>query len=210
MNKLTLAAILLLPIICFGSSFEEELVSAAKDRTKHHVVYDGSYVSIPYPGGDVPPDRGVCTDVVIRSYRALGVDLQVLVHEDITDNFDLYPSKKIWELSKADKNIDHRRVPNLQTFFSRYGTVLPITEDPEDYLPGDLVTWMLPGNLPHIGIVVDEVSTKTGYPLIVHNVGRGPRMEDKLFSYEITGHYRFAPDKYTNNDGQRGEDLSVE
>ncbi|WIO74755.1 DUF1287 domain-containing protein [Porticoccaceae bacterium LTM1] len=210
MNKLTLATILLLPITCFGSSFEEELVSAAKDRTKHHVIYDGSYVSISYPGGDVSPNKGVCTDVVIRSYRALGVDLQVLVHEDITDNFDLYPSKTIWGLSKADKNIDHRRVPNLQTFFSRYGTVLPITEDPEDYSPGDLVTWMLPGKRPHIGIVVDEYSSETGTPLIVHNVGRGPRMENKLFLYEITGHYRFVPEKYKNYDIQNGETPSLE
>lgn len=135
------------------------------------------------------PDKGVCTDVVIRSYRALGVDLQVLVHEDMTDNFDMYPSKKIWGLTKADRNIDHRRVPNLQVFFSRHGTVLPITENPEGYSPGDLVAWMLPGNLPHIGIVVDEYSAETGAPFIVHNVGLGPRMEDKLFSYEITGHY---------------------
>ncbi len=132
------------------------------ERTRHTVVYDGSYYRIPYPGGDVPDNVGVCTDVVIRSYRALGIDLQELVHKDMTAHFDKYPSKRIWGLSRPDPNIDHRRVPNLQVFFERNGISLPVTGKAADYLPGDIVTWMLPGNLPHIGIVTGE--TGSGFP----------------------------------------------
>ena len=169
------------------------LVAAALERTTHQVTYDGSYRAIDYPWGDVPDNVGVCTDVVIRSYRELGLDLQQLVHEDIVKHFELYPSEKLWGHKRPDKNIDHRRVPNLQVFFERYGEKLPLTKEPADYMSGDLVTWVLPGNLPHIGIVVDEKSS-TGIPLIVHNIGRGPRKEDMLFAYEITGHYRFFPE----------------
>lgn len=168
------------------------LVQAAKDRTHHEVRYDGSYYSIPYPNGDVPSSIGVCTDVVIRSYRQVGVDLQKRLHEDIKANFSVYPSKRIWGLSRPDSNIDHRRVPNLQVFFRRYGQELPISDDPNDYRPGDLVTWMLPGNLPHIGIVVDRRSGNGERPLIAHNIGRGPEISDMLFRYEITGHYRYS------------------
>lgn len=174
-----------------SSEFAAKLSEAAIDRTSHSVTYDGRYVSIAYPGGDVPSDTGVCTDVVIRSYRTLGIDLQQLVHEDISANFEQYPSKRIWGLTRPDTNIDHRRVPNLRTFFSRHGKSLPITQRPQDYLPGDIVSWRLPNNLPHIGVVVDVLSTDRVRPLVVHNIGLGPQMEDMLFSFEITGHYRY-------------------
>ena len=162
------------------------------ERTQHHVRYDGRYFMIPYPNGDVPNNVGVCTDVVIRSYRKLGIDLQQLVHEDMQANFDRYPSKRLWGLGAPDTNIDHRRVPILQVFFTRKGEALPISEKPEAYKPGDLVTWMLPGNLPHIGIVTDQRSEDTNTPLIVHNIGSGPVLEDMLFKYKITGHYRYT------------------
>lgn len=173
-------------------NFVANLVQAAKDRTKHNVRYDGSYISIAYPNGDVPANIGVCTDVVIRSYRKVGIDLQKEVHEDMRENFDKYPSKRIWGLKRPDKNIDHRRVPNLQVFFKRFGESLPVTQNPENYKPGDLVTWMLPGNLPHIGIIVDEKSWFGQRPLVAHNIGEGPKIEDMLFDYKITGHYRYA------------------
>ena len=166
-----------------------KLVDAALERTTHNVTYDGKYRKISYPGGDVPDDTGVCTDVVIRSYRAIGADLQKLVHEDMKSSFEKYP--KIWGLTKPDTNIDHRRVPNLQTFFGRFGIKLPVTRNPADYRPGDLVTWMIPGNLPHIGLVSDRRSTDGARPLIVHNIGSGPTLEDMLFSFDITGHYRY-------------------
>ncbi len=167
----------------------EDLIDAAKERTRHDVVYDGSYVSIGYPMGDVAKNKGVCTDVIIRSYRKVGIDLQVEVHRDMKANFKKYP--KIWGLSRPDPNIDHRRVPNLQVFFRRNGKQLPVTDRAEDYRPGDLVTWMLPGNLPHIGIVVDRKSRDGKRFLIVHNIGRGPKMEDGLFDFPITGRYRY-------------------
>lgn len=170
-----------------------ELAQAALARTKAKVIYDGAYYPIDYPGGDVPKGIGVCTDVVIRAYRNLGIDLQRLVHLDMKNNFSKYPSKRIWGLKKPDTNIDHRRVPNLQIFFSRHGREVEITRRGEDYLPGDLVTWMLPGNLPHIGIVSDRLDPKTGNPLIVHNIGAGPQLEEMLFHYKVTGHYRYFP-----------------
>ena len=165
------------------------LVEAAIDRTSHQVTYDGSYRSIDYPGGDVPDNIGVCTDVVIRSYRKIGIDLQKEVHEDMAANFSRYP--KNWGLSRPDKNIDHRRVPNLEVFFKRHGVELPVTRDPDDYIAGDLVTWMVAGNLPHIGIVTSNKSSWGDRPMIVHNIGRGPQLEDMLFQYPITGHYRY-------------------
>lgn len=196
MVRFVTLVITLLAQSAFGSSFEKDLVAAAMERTKHNVIYNGAYFSIPYPNGDVPAHYGVCTDVVIRSYRSLGADLQQLVHEDMTSNFSAYPSERIWGLSRPDRNIDHRRVPNLQVFFTRHGMSLPKSQDAKDYLPGDLVTWMLPGNLPHIGIVTDTRSQSTGNPLIVHNIGAGPRLEDILFSFEISGHYRYIPENY--------------
>lgn len=177
-----------------ASSIELLLAQAALQRTEFEVSYDGAYVKLDYPNGDVPANTGVCTDVVIRSYRALGVDLQKLVHEDMRSNFSEYPSKRIWGLTRPDKNIDHRRVPNLQAYFSRFATTIPVTEKPADYLVGDIVTWMLPGNFPHIGIVAEQATHSGLNPLIVHNIGAGPQLEDMLFDYKITGHYRFNPE----------------
>ena len=171
-------------------TFSERLSAAALEITKDKVVYDPSYFSIPYPNGDIPAGKGVCTDVVIRAYRKLGIDLQKLVHEDMKDNFDKYP--KIWGLKTTDRNIDHRRVPNLMTFFSRKGTVKKITDNPNDYLPGDIVTWDLSGGATHIGIVVDRKSTDKKRYLVVHNIGSGQVVEDCLFAFKkITGHYTF-------------------
>ena len=167
------------------------LVNAAKNRTLQTVLYNGAYFKIDYPGGDVPQYLGVCTDVVIRSYRKVGIDLQKKVHEDMMENFKHYPSKRIWGLNKPDANIDHRRVPNLQAFFTRHGKSLSVSDKPGDYLPGDLVTWMLPGNLPHIGIVIDQFAANSPIPLIAHNIGIGPKIENVLFQYPITGHYRY-------------------
>lgn len=175
-----------------ADNISANLVRAAKERTLHGVRYDGQYYSIPYPNGDVPQNIGVCTDLVIRSFRKLGVDLQQKVHEDMLANFDLYPSKRLWGLTAPDKNIDHRRVPNLQVFFSRYGMRLDTSADTADYQPGDLVTWSLPGNLPHIGIIVDELSGDGRRPLVAHNIGRGPAIDDILFAYPVTGHYRYT------------------
>lgn len=180
----------------FANSFAQELVKAAMDRTLHAIEYSGAYYAIEYPGGDVPDNIGVCTDVLIRAYRRIGIDLQKELHEDIAANFNAYPSNRIWGLSTPDSNIDHRRVPNLQTFFKRKGEELPITQDASDYNAAEIVTWMLPGNLPHIGIVTGQMSADTGRPLIVHNIGSGPRLEDVLFDFEITGHYRFLPQEY--------------
>lgn len=169
-------------------AFYAKLVAAAIQRTHEDVTYDPSYYRLDYPGGDVPSDKGVCTDVVIRSYRKLGIDLQVELHNDMKAYFHRYPNN--WGLSTTDKNIDHRRVPNLMTFFERQGASKAVTDQSKDYQPGDLVTWDLGGGITHIGIVVDQKSDK-GHPLIVHNIGRGPQLEDILFDYKITGHYRF-------------------
>jgi uncharacterized protein YijF (DUF1287 family) len=173
--------------------FAKKLIAAAIERTAHVVRYDGSYRKIAYPGGDVPDNIGVCTDVIVRSYRALGIDLQKEIHEDMRRHFSLYP--KNWGLKKPDTNIDHRRVPNLQIFFTRHGQKLPVSDNSEAYRPGNLVTWMLPGNLPHIGIVTDRRSDDGRRPLIVHNIGSGNVLEDMLFAYKITGHYRYPAEK---------------
>ena len=163
------------------------LVAAARRQIDVTVVYDPAYVVLPYPGGDVPQDRGVCTDVVIRALRTQGIDLQKAVHEDMRAHFDRYPKK--WGLRRPDRNIDHRRVPNLQTWSARQDWSLAPSQSASAYKPGDLVTWMLPGNLPHIGIVSDRTGSR-GTPLIIHNIGRGTREENILFSYPVTGHYR--------------------
>ncbi len=186
------ALICFLPCLAFAQDKTSALITAAIQQTKADVSYDGSYFRIKYPNGDVPAHLGVCTDVVIRAYRELGIDLQVLVHEDMKSHFGLYP--KLWGLDKTDTNIDHRRVPNLQVFFKRFGAELPVTKKPEDYKPGDLVTWNLRndgGSLPHIGIVTNQKSSATNNPLVVHNIGAGPVLEDMLFTYKITGHYRY-------------------
>jgi uncharacterized protein YijF (DUF1287 family) len=184
------SAVVLAVLTVASAAFADEpkLVSAARQQTRSAATYDGSYARIAYPMGDVPSNRGVCTDVVIRAYRAIGIDLQVLVHEDMRAHFDLYP--RLWGLRQPDTNIDHRRVPNLQTFLERAGAEIRTGGAAAAYLPGDLVTWMLPGNLPHIGIVSGR-RARSGSPLIIHNIGAGPAEEDVLFAYPITGHYRF-------------------
>lgn len=175
--------------------FVSRFVAAAIERTHHAVRYDSAYVRIPYPGGDVPAGTGVCTDEVIRAYRAVGIDLQKEVHEDMQAHRSAYPLR--WTSSSAraakatDTNIDHRRVPNLMVFFSRRGQLLPLSADPRDYQPGDVVTWSLGGGITHIGIVVGRKSPAGGRPLIVHNIGAGPQMEDVLFNWKIIGHYRY-------------------
>jgi uncharacterized protein YijF (DUF1287 family) len=171
--------------------FTQRLVAAAVERTHHVVRYDPAYVRIPYPGGDVPADTGVCTDEIIRSYRTVGVDLQKEVHEDMVQNFDQYPRRWRWLSNGPDPNIDHRRVPNLMVFFSRKGESLALSSRADDYAPGDIVTWDLGGGVPHVGLVVDQKSHQSGRYMIVHNIGQGPRMEDVLFSWKITGHYRY-------------------
>lgn len=174
--------------------FALRLSDAAIERTNHKVVYDPAYVEIDYPMGDVAPNRGVCTDVVVRSYRSVGIDLQELVHEDMRANFHLYPTQ--WGLTEANPHIDHRRVLNLRVFFARQGKSLPITKDAVNYKPGDLVTWKTTPYAdlkapPHIGVVTHLRSKDGERPLIAHNIGRGPELEDMLFDFVITGHYRY-------------------
>jgi len=185
--------LLLLLISCLNNhtatkDYYEKLSDAAIAITKDKVEYDGAYYQIKYPNGDVPANIGVCTDVVIRSYRKLGADLQQLVHEDMKANFSKYP--KAWGLSSPDTNIDHRRVPNLQVFFTRKGQKLSVTNNASDYKPGDIVTWMLPTGHPHIGIVVNKKGAGGRYKM-VHNIGYGQNLDDCLFEYKITGHYRY-------------------
>jgi len=167
--------------------FLRKLIAAAVERTHHSVRYISDYVRIPYPGGDVSADTGVCTDEVIRSYRAVGIDLQKEVHEDMVRNFAAYPHK--WQ-RRPDSNIDHRRVPNLMVFFARNGTQLQISRLAADYPPGDIVAWDLGGGVTHIGIVVDQKGSGGRY-MVVHNIGRGPQLEDVLFNWKIIGHYRY-------------------
>lgn len=171
------------------SDFFERLSDAALLLTKQNVTYDGSYYVIAYPGGDIPQGKGVCTDAVIRAYRQLGVDLQKEVHEDMLHNFSCYP--KLWGLNHTDKNIDHRRVPNLMVFFTRKGRSLPVTSNASDYRPGDIVCWNLYGAVTHTGIVVNRKSPDGKRYLIVHNIGGGQVLADCLFSYKIIGHYRY-------------------
>lgn len=171
--------------------FYSQLSDAAIDLTRSKVIYDPSYFSIPYPNGDVPANKGVCTDVIIRAYRKMNIDLQKKVHEDMKANFSKYPSQKKWGLKKTDTNIDHRRVYNLEVFFTRNGTVKTITTNPDDYFPGDIVSWTLDNGLAHIGIVVDRKSKDGKRNLVVHNIGGGQVMEDCLFSWKIVGHFRY-------------------
>jgi uncharacterized protein YijF (DUF1287 family) len=171
------------------NEFGEELSCAALLLTHEEVSYDPSYYSIDYPGGDVPAGRGVCTDVVIRAYRSLEIDLQKEVHEDMEANFHLYP--ELWGLRGPDPNIDHRRVPNLMLFFGRHGTEKAISGKAGDYVPGDVVCWNLGGAVTHIGIVVDRMSRDGERPLVVHNIGGGQVEADCLFEYRIIGHYYF-------------------
>jgi len=181
-------------LLMAGSALADEaLVMAAQDRLKHNITYNGAYLKLDYPGGDVPANIGVCTDVIIRSYRAAyGFDFQKAVHEDMKANFSAYPNN--WGLTRTDRNIDHRRVPNLETYLKRQGASLGISRKPSDFKPGDIVSWRLGGSLPHIGIVSDR-NAADGTPLIIHNVGAGPQEEDVLFIYKMNGHFRFIPEE---------------
>lgn len=177
-----------------AQSVGEKVAEAAIAQTAHHVVYDPAYVAIAYPGGDVPAGRGVCADVIIRALRAVGVDLQQLVHEDMSGAFAAYPNH--WGLSRPDPNIDHRRAPNLERFLTRAGARLPPSSKADDYEPGDIVAWNLRGDagfLPHIGVVTGGKG-EGGAPLVVHNIGAGPQLEDVLFDWKITGRYRYRAD----------------
>ena len=176
--------------LVFGQAdFYARLADSTLTLTKQRVIYDPAYIRISYPNGDVPADRGVCTDVIIRAYRKLGIDLQKEVHEDMKANFDKYP--KSWGLCNPDRNIDHRRVPNLMTFLSRHGTVLPKSTNADDYAPGDIVCWDLGNGTTHIGIVINKKSLDGKIYMIVHNIGAGQVLEDCLFQYTIIGHYRY-------------------
>ena len=166
------------------------VLEAARGQVGVTLHYDPGYTRIGYPGGDVPIERGVCTDVVVRALRAAGIDLQRLVHEDMRQHFDAYPAN--WGLKKPDRNIDHRRVPNLETYFRRRGMETKVSDNPSDYAPGDIVSWTVPPHLPHIGIVSDVVSPDgSGRPLVVHNIGRGTQLEDVLFRFPQRGHFRW-------------------
>ncbi len=165
-----------------------KLVEYARRQIGVTTIYDPAYVRLKFPNGDVAKERGVCTDVVIRAYRHLGKDLQRLVNQDMKANFSKYPKR--WGMKRTDSNIDHRRVPNLQVFFKRQGKNLTVTKDKSDYRAGDIVTWMLDGNLPHIGIVSTR-KTSDGTPLVIHNIGRGTQEDNILFKFKITGHYRY-------------------
>lgn len=182
------------PVDAWGhtSPFAEKLIAAAESQIGVTLIYDPAYAGLSFPNGDIPRERGVCTDVVIRAYRdAFGYDLQQAVNADMKAHFSAYP--KIWGLKRPDRNIDHRRVPNLQAFFKRKGAELPVSDRPGDYVPGDLVSQMLPGNLPHIAIVTHRLSPDGKRPMVVHNIGAGTRLEDRLFDFDITGRYRFQP-----------------
>ena len=185
-------------IIEFKNDFQKDIVNSAIERTNHNIIYNGEYFNIDYPNGDIPKKFGVCTDVIIRSYRKIGIDLQELIHEDIINNFNQYPIAQHWpRQTRADTNIDHRRVPNIEIFLERYGEKLPITNKPNDYQPGDIITWNLPGSSPwHIGIVTNKISAQSNNPMIVHNIGWGPELEDCLFNFPIRGHYRYIPNQY--------------
>jgi uncharacterized protein YijF (DUF1287 family) len=170
-------------------TFYIRLADSALTLTKQNVTYDPQHFRIGYPNGDVPADKGVCTDVIIRTYRKVGIDLQKEVHDDMNNNFSAYP--KIWGLKSADRNIDHRRVPNLMKYFERNNSKLSISVRSEDYKPGDIVCWNLGGGITHIGIVVNKKSEDQKRNLIVHNIGAGQVLEDCLFQYKIIGHYRY-------------------
>lgn len=186
---IALLAISLLNIAFKPLTFEDRLSEAALSLTHQRVSYDPAYFNIPYPNGDVPADKGVCTDVIIRAYRKMKIDLQKEVHEDMQANFNLYP--KTWGLKKTDSNIDHRRVPNLMVYFNRKGAVKPISNKAGDYQPGDIVCWILGGKLTHIGLVVNKKSDDNKRYCVVHNIGAGQVLEDCLFDYKIIGHYTY-------------------
>ncbi len=189
MKNLLILTFVFFQLITPQSTFKQRLVQAAISLINDRVTYNPSYFSIKYPNGDVPKDKGVCTDVVIRAYRKVGIDLQKEVHIDMKRHFNLYP--KIWRLKHTDTNIDHRRVPNLMKFFSRHGVVKKISKNPLDYMPGDIVCWNLGGSITHIGIVINQKSADGQRYKIVHNIGAGQVIEDVLFDYRIIGHYYY-------------------
>jgi uncharacterized protein YijF (DUF1287 family) len=187
---LLLILLAMLANVAFGQdSFFNRLADSTFTLTRQKVQYDPSYFRISYPNGDIPENKGVCTDVVIRAYRKMSIDLQEEVHEDMRKNFDKYP--KIWNMKRTDTNIDHRRVPNLMTFFIRFGKVLKKSENPQDYYPGDIVCWDLGKGIKHIGIVSNKKSDDRKRFMIVHNIGHGQILEDCLFRFTIIGHYRY-------------------
>lgn len=193
LKKTTFTVALFLSLAGFGqhNNFLSRLADSALRLTHNSVVYDPSYYTLAYPGGDVPSGRGVCTDVIIRAFRMVGIDLQKEVHTDMKTHFHLYP--KIWGLKQPDKNIDHRRVPNLMTYFERAGAQQPISNEASDYLPGDVVCWDLGKGVTHIGLVSKLKSADGKRHLIIHNIGAGQVVEDCLQSFTIIGHYRYLP-----------------
>jgi uncharacterized protein YijF (DUF1287 family) len=191
-NQKEKSKILATNTVLVTKTFEDKLAVAAISIIDPTIDYDPSYFSIKYPNGDIPKNKGVCTDVIIRTYRKLGIDLQKEVHEDMKTNFSQYPNLKKWKMTKTDTNIDHRRVPNLEVFFERKGTKLPVSKNAEDYKTGEIVTWMINGKLPHIGIITNKKSYDGERNLIVHNVGNGQVLEDCLFSYQIVGHFKYV------------------
>jgi uncharacterized protein len=197
MRNLLVALVVLAGPVLAGSALAgsepSRLTEAAREQVGVTVTYDPSYTRLEFPGGDLPRDRGVCTDVVIRALRdGWGIDLQLAVNRDMTADFAAYPS--LWGLTVPDRNIDHRRVPNLQTLFTRIGAEVPLADGPAPYLPGDIVTWTLPGNLAHMGIVSDRLGPG-GTPFVLHNIGAGAQEEDILFAFPMTGHYRIGADE---------------
>ena len=185
-NTLFLPLLFLLAVPALAA---ERLPDAARQQIGITVDYDPTYTAIPYPGGDVPMETGVCSDVTVRALRVLGLDLQKEMHEDIRRNFSAYPCRRMWGQRKPDRNIDHRRVPNQEVYFKRRGWSKPITKNPDDYLPGDIITCLIANSIPHVMIVSDRKS-ETGIPLCFHNIGMGTEEEDCLFDFTITGHFR--------------------
>jgi uncharacterized protein len=190
----TVCALLLLVVVFAAAAPAQDrrpgisldLARAAESQVGVTVSYDPSYVRLAYPGGDVPRDRGVCADVVVRAFRQIGVDLQVQLHEDVKRHFAEYP--RLWGLRRPDPNIDHRRVPNLMTYFKRQGKALPVSAP---YRPGDVVAWRLSNGLYHIGVISPRRASGNNHNLVVHNIGQGTRTEDVLHAFEIIGHYRW-------------------
>lgn len=191
--SVSLAALSVFVAFASPSNAQQALIKAARARVGVTLVYDPSYISIAYPGGDVADNSGVCTDVLIRALRtAYAYDLQKQVHEDMAAHFSAYPDR--WGLKRPDANIDHRRVPNLEAFLSRQGARIDGSTLAEDFLPGDIVTWRVSGWMPHIGIVSDKESV-SGVPLIIHNMGWGTREDDILMQFPLAAHFRFHPDR---------------
>lgn len=196
-NSATVAALIGLFSLGAGAAYGapqpshqiRQVVAGAVEQTGYTRLYDPTYVQLAYPGGDPPPDRGVCSDVVVRAFRRAGVDLQKEIHEDMARHFAAYPNS--WHMRGPDPNIDQRRVPNLMTYFTRMGKAQPITKQPEDYLPGDVVAWDLGNGVLHIGVITDTRAPDSRDYEIVHNIGAGARLEDVLFSWTIIGHYRY-------------------